>query len=212
MRSCGEALFEALGDAHDPQVLAEAQRLTEELFAGKKADDPNIIDAAVALTAVKGDAAMYDRLLNVVRVTKDPDFRDAALRALTWFESPELVERTLEFAVSDDVRSQDSWGLIALMLERRETQEQAWKFVREHWSEIERKATAAPARTLWRRRALSVRWRSATRWRVFRSAQGGVRRADAGQGAGTDRRLHPAPAGAAQEPNLQQWLAAHSNF
>ncbi len=137
-----EALFEGLGDAGDPQVLAEARRLTEQLFSGQKADDPNIIDAAVALTAAKGDATMYDRLVGVVHDTKDPDFRDAALRALTWFQTPELTQRTLEFAVSDDVRSQDSWGLIALLLERRETQEQAWKFVREHWSQIEHKATA----------------------------------------------------------------------
>jgi aminopeptidase N/puromycin-sensitive aminopeptidase len=138
-----EALFEALGEAHDPQVVAEAQRLTEQLFAAQKTADPNIMDAAVALAAAKGDAAMYDRLLTVVRVTKDPDFREAALRALTWFEAPELVNRTLEFAVSDEVRSQNTWLLIAWMLERRETQEQAWKFVREHWDEIERKATTS---------------------------------------------------------------------
>jgi len=38
-------------------ALAEAQRLTEQLFSGQKAADPNIMDAAVALTAAKGDAA-----------------------------------------------------------------------------------------------------------------------------------------------------------
>ncbi len=136
-----EALFEALGDAHDPEVLDEAQKLTEQLFSGQKPADPNIVDAAVALAAAKGDAAMYDRLLGVVRETKDPDFRAVSLRALTWFDAPELVDRTLKFAVSDEVRSQDSWMLIALLLERRPTQEQAWKYVREHWSEIERRAT-----------------------------------------------------------------------
>ena len=136
-----EALFDALGEAHDPQVLAEAQRLTEQLIAGMKAADPNIVDAAVALTAAKGDAALYDRLMSVIAITKDPDFREAALRALTWFQSPDLAERTLKFAVSDEVRSQDTWLLIAWMLQRRETQEQAWNFVREHWDEIERKST-----------------------------------------------------------------------
>jgi hypothetical protein len=49
--------------------------------------------------------------------------------------------RTLEYAVSDEVRSQDSWTLIALLLSRRETQDQAWEFVQQHWAEIERKAT-----------------------------------------------------------------------
>ena len=119
----------------------EWERLTEQLFSGQKAADPNIMDAAVALTAAKGDAAMYDRLMVVVTTTKDPDFREAALRALTWFQLPSLVERTLQFAVSDNMRSQDSWLLFAWMLDRRETQEQAWKFMRDHWDEIEGKAT-----------------------------------------------------------------------
>ncbi|HWB32456.1 MAG TPA: M1 family metallopeptidase [Acidobacteriaceae bacterium] len=136
-----EALFEALGDAHDTEVLGEAQRLTDQVFSGEKPSDPNIVDAAVALTAEKGDAAMYDRLLHVVRETKDPDFRATALRALTWFEAPQLVDRTLQYAVSDEMRNQDGWSLIALLLSRRETQEQAWTFVKHHWDEIERRST-----------------------------------------------------------------------
>ena len=61
-----ESLFEALGDARDPAVMAEAARLTQQLFSGQKPADPMIVDAAVALAAAKGDAAMYDRLLRVV--------------------------------------------------------------------------------------------------------------------------------------------------
>ena len=44
-----------------------------------------------------------------------------ALRVLTRFEAPELVIRTLLDAVSDEVRNQDAWTLIALLLERRTT-------------------------------------------------------------------------------------------
>ena len=206
-----EALFEALGDAHDPQVLAEAQRLTEQLFSGKKADDPNIIDAAVALTAVKGDAAMYDRLVNVVRVTKDPDFRDASLRALTWFESPELVERTLEFAVSDEVRSQDSWGLIALLLERRETQEQAWKFVREHWDEIARKATAGSGAHIVEAAGSFCSVEKHDQVAEFFAAHK-VESAERTLAKALERISDCTQLRAAQEPNLRQWLAAHGNY
>lgn len=204
-----ESLFEALGDARDEQVLAEAQRLTEQLFSGKKADDPNIIDAAVALTAAKGDAAMYDRLVNVVRVTKDPDFRDAALRALTWFESPELVERTLEFAVSDDVRSQDSWGLIALLLERRETQEQAWKFVRAHWSEIEQRATESSGAHIVEATGsfCSVEKRAEVAG-FFATHK--VESADRTLAKALERISDCAQLRAAQEPDLRQWLLEHS--
>ena len=51
------------------------------------------------------------------------------------------MTRTLEYAVSDKVRSQDSWTLIARLLERRETQDLAWAFVQQHWAEIARRET-----------------------------------------------------------------------
>jgi aminopeptidase N/puromycin-sensitive aminopeptidase len=134
-------LFTALGKAGDPAVLAEAENLTRTLLSGHKPADPGIADEAVALATAKGDTEMYERLMRVGRNTADPDLKEDALRTLTRFQAPALVKRTLEYAVSDEVRSQDSWTLIALLLERRETQDQAWDFVQKHWAEIERKAT-----------------------------------------------------------------------
>jgi aminopeptidase N len=138
-----EELFEALGRAKDPAVLAEADAITRQLFSRRKASDPMIADAAVALASEKGDAAMYDALLKVADTTTDPDLKTAALTALTRFEAPQLVARTLEYSVSDAVRSQDSWTLIAQLLERRETQDQAWEFVTDHWPDVMRKSSAA---------------------------------------------------------------------
>jgi aminopeptidase N len=134
-------LFEALGNAKDPEVLAEAEKVARELFAGEKPSDPMIADAAVALATVNGDTEMYERMMKVSRDATDPDLKEAALHALTRFQAPELVTRTLDYAVSDGVRSQDSWTLIALLLERRPTQDQAWEFVRKNWDAILRKST-----------------------------------------------------------------------
>jgi aminopeptidase N/puromycin-sensitive aminopeptidase len=135
-------LFEELGRAKDPAVMSEAENVTQQLLLGKKPSDPRIADAAVALATEKGDATMYDRLQKVAQNATDPDLKLAALNALTRFQDPALVERTLKYAVSDAVRNQDSWELIAFLLERRETQDQAWKFVQQHWAEIERKQTS----------------------------------------------------------------------
>jgi aminopeptidase N/puromycin-sensitive aminopeptidase len=136
-----ETVFEALGHAKDPAVLAEAQSITTQLLTGHKATDPMLGDSSIALTTPGGNAEMYDRLLKVTRDAKDPDLKEAALHVLARFDAPELVARTLEYSLSDEVRSQDSWALIALLLERRATQEQAWTFVEQHWPEIQRKST-----------------------------------------------------------------------
>jgi aminopeptidase N len=142
-------LFEALGDAQDPAVLAQAESVTKGLFAGTKGahavghnpGDSAIADAAVALAAARGDAEMYDKLLRVAKNSTDPDLKAEALHLLTRFREPLLVVRTLEYAVSDEVRNQDSWTLIALLLARREMQDLTWQFVQQHWAAIARKAT-----------------------------------------------------------------------
>jgi aminopeptidase N/puromycin-sensitive aminopeptidase len=134
-------LFEELGRAGDPAVMAQAQSESNQLFTGHKPTDPMIADAAVALATAKGNSEMYDGLIKVLRVANDPDLKQAALNALTRFEDPPLVKRTLEYAVSDAVRNQDSWALIAQLLERRATQNQAWEFVEQHWAGIDRKST-----------------------------------------------------------------------
>jgi aminopeptidase N/puromycin-sensitive aminopeptidase len=134
-----ETLFKALGRAGDAMVLAQAASETQALFAGQKPTD--VADAAVALVVAKGDAAMYEKMLRVAQTATDPDLKEDALHTLTRFQRPELVARTLEYAVSDEVRSQDRWMLIARLLARRETQDQAWAFVQQHWAEMERKAT-----------------------------------------------------------------------
>ena len=134
-------LFDALGRAKDQAVLAESQSVTRNLLAGQKAPDPTIADAAVALSTPKGDVAMYEGVFKMIAAATDPDLKVTALNALTRFQDPVLVKRTLDYAVSDAVRSQDSWVLIALLLERRETEDQAWQFVEQHWPQITRKST-----------------------------------------------------------------------
>jgi aminopeptidase N/puromycin-sensitive aminopeptidase len=203
-----EALFEALGEARDPAVMAEAQALTQQLFSGQKPADAMLVDAAVALAAAKGDAAMYDRMLGVVRETKDPDFRQEALRALTWFEKPELVERTLEFAVSDEMRSQDSWGLIALLLQRRETQAQAWKFVQQHWPEIERRSTTSSGARIVEATGSFCTVEGRGEVAGFFAAHP-VDSAQRTLSKALDRMDECVRLRAAQEPNLKLWLAAH---
>jgi aminopeptidase N len=129
-------LFQTLGDANDPGVLAEAEELTNQLFAGQKTGRLAILDAAITLTVAHGDAAMYEKLLRVAENATDPDLKTDALHTLARFTDPKLVQRTLDYGASGKVRNQDSWALFALLLQRRETREQAWEYVQEHWETI----------------------------------------------------------------------------
>src|SRR5262249_17789668 len=46
--------------------------------------------------------------------------------------------RTLQFAVSPDVRSQDTLGVIASVMQNPVGQQLGWKFVQSHWADIEK--------------------------------------------------------------------------
>src|SRR5216683_6732005 len=82
-------LFEMLGAARDPAVLAQAQQLTTRIFAVEnkkdKTLDATLSDSAVLVSASNGDAALYDKLLAVSRNSGDPGEKTDALRTLGRF-------------------------------------------------------------------------------------------------------------------------------
>jgi aminopeptidase N/puromycin-sensitive aminopeptidase len=117
--------------------------------------------------------------------------------------------RTLEYAVSDEVRSQDSWTLIALLLSRRATQDLAWQFVQQHWTEIARKATVSSgARIVEATGAFcSVERRDEVASFFAAHPVTSAERTLAKALNGIDDCIHLR---AAQEPELRKWLDAHA--
>jgi aminopeptidase N len=142
------SLFAALGRAHDPAVLLQALQITDDIFSGDKermkAKLSPLADAAVAVTAALGDAALYDKLQTISqKATDDPTLQTQALFTLAAFQDPALVTRTLEYATSGEVRNQDSWILIATLLATPETRDQAWAWVRQNWEKVHAQLTTA---------------------------------------------------------------------
>jgi aminopeptidase N len=94
--------------------------------------------AAVAIAASSGDAGFYDNLLAATKTAKTPEEYYLYLFALSSFSDPALLLRTLEFAISPEVRSQDTLSLIGSVMDNPEGQRLAWDFVRSHWAEVEK--------------------------------------------------------------------------
>jgi len=57
------------------------------------------------------------------------------------FEDPALVQRSLEYSISDQVRSQDAPFLLGALMANSHNREPAWSFIREHWPQVEAKLT-----------------------------------------------------------------------
>jgi len=137
-------LMGVLGMAKDPAVIAEAKKMAETAFSDgrQKGDvDPMITDKAILIAAANGDAALYDKVIALSRNSADPGEKSDALRTLATFKAPELVTRTMDYAVSGEVRNQDSWIPISMLLTDVDTREVAWSYITKNWEKVHAQLT-----------------------------------------------------------------------
>jgi puromycin-sensitive aminopeptidase len=126
-------LFKLLGAAGDPLAVEEARALTDRYFHHDESVDTLLATEAIGIAARSGDAAYYDQVLAWERGAQDPRTRAAALYTLTDFHNPLLVERTLQLAISGEVKNQESHYLLTRLFDAPETRVQAWTFLKQNW-------------------------------------------------------------------------------
>ncbi len=143
-------LFELLGAADDPAVLSQARQTADRIFPAQQGprsrksmreEDAALADAAVAVAAAHGSPDLYNRVLEMSKVERDPARQTEALRTLALFPDPALVTRTLEYSTSGRVRNQDSWIPMVVLLTRRETRDIAWNWIQQHWGLVQAQFT-----------------------------------------------------------------------
>jgi aminopeptidase N/puromycin-sensitive aminopeptidase len=123
----------------DPEVLAEARKLTEQALQNPSSVDHTMAFTVFRLAAMSGDGSLYDRIQAKLD-NKDATSEEYYLyfQTLAEFRDPKLLQRTLDLAISPAVRSQDSLGLIGAVMQNPAGTRPAWDFVRAHWTDIEK--------------------------------------------------------------------------
>jgi aminopeptidase N len=138
-RTLRSRLFGALGyDARDPEILEQARKIADKALDDPASVDREMAGSAFGLAALNGDSAFYDRVMAAMKNPKSPEEYYMYLFTLPSFSDQKLLQRTLEFAISPDVRSQDALGVITSVMGNPAGQQLAWDFVRQHWAEIEK--------------------------------------------------------------------------
>ena len=138
-RTLRSRLFSAAGyDARDPEVLAHARKIADKALDDPSSVDRQIAGGAMALAALNGGEDFYDRLMTALKNPKSPEEYYMYLFTLPQFGDPKLLQRTLEYAISPDVRSQDALGVISGVMNNPEGQKLAWDFVLAHWDAVQK--------------------------------------------------------------------------
>jgi aminopeptidase N/puromycin-sensitive aminopeptidase len=136
-RTLRSRLFDALGyDARDPETLEEARTIADKALADPASVDTEMAGGAFALAALNGDSAFYDRVMAATKNPKSPELYYTYLFTLPRFSDPKLLQRTLDFAISPEVRSQDSLRVITTVMRNPAGRDLAWDFVRSHWDSV----------------------------------------------------------------------------
>ncbi len=120
---------------------AGTQAEARTFYAGRGLDpaaDPGVVAAAIAIVAHAGGEGEIDTFFARFKSAKTPQEEQRYLHALAGFRLPQLVRRTLDLAVSGEVRTQDAPFLVRDLLMGVHSREAAWEFVKVHWEQMER--------------------------------------------------------------------------
>ena len=136
-RALRPELFRALGyDARDPETLEQARKIADQVLANPSSVDRDMAGIALGLAAVHGDSAFYDRVMAATKNPNSPELYNSYLFTLPRFGDPKLLQRTLEFAISPDVRSQDALRVITSVMRNPAGRQLAWDFIQSHWDAV----------------------------------------------------------------------------
>jgi aminopeptidase N len=136
------ALYGLLGNiGADPQIIADARQISEQYLRNPASVDPTLAATALNVAAQNGDGAFFDQLQQVSQTAGDPQLRIQALHALASFRDATLVSRALDYALSAQVKNQDSLRLVELEMRDRRTRDVAWQYVQQNWPRVRAQIT-----------------------------------------------------------------------
>ncbi len=105
------------------------------LDADESANHPEMVAAAIDVVAANGDAADFDRFVELYRKGETPQEVQRYLAALTRFTDPELFDRLLQMCM-DEVRTQNAPYTLGQAMSNPRHGAEAWTFVRDRWDTI----------------------------------------------------------------------------
>ena len=137
------ALPEGLSPAEIDAVVKARIAAGEDLYRldrGAFSDiDPELVAAATVVVAATGGATDHAAMVEGFRTADTPQEQLRYLYALAEFDDAELIRRTCELAMSDEVKTQNAPFLLRACIANRRHGAVAWDFTARNWDETNRR-------------------------------------------------------------------------
>jgi len=134
----------------DPALIAQAKKLTDAWLKDHRAVDAEMVDAVLAVTARRGNRALFDRLHAAANKESDLRARRRLLRAMGHFEDPAIARDAMALALTDEFDPRDALMLVRGATQMPATRRLAWEFVKTSFDKLaERLPRDTPASFPW---------------------------------------------------------------
>ncbi|EER22934.1 aminopeptidase, putative [Coccidioides posadasii C735 delta SOWgp] len=130
-------MFGAAGAAGDQKVLDAAKDMFSRFSAGDySAIHPNLRGSVFDLVLRNGGEEEYNVILDRYRNAPTSTEKNTALRSLGSAQQPELVQRTLALALSDEVRVQDIYMPLSGLRIHAPSIVARWEWLKANWETV----------------------------------------------------------------------------
>ena len=120
----------------DPATRERAVDLHRAFLDDRQAVDRDVVPAVIGIVADSGGRAEYELFVERYKTAPTPQEEQRYLFGLAGFRQRELLQRTLDRTLTDEVRTQNAPYLINSVLHSLEGGDLAWSFVKQHWDEL----------------------------------------------------------------------------
>ncbi|XP_049545886.1 puromycin-sensitive aminopeptidase isoform X1 [Anopheles darlingi] len=116
-----------------PKTVAEAKRRFKEHAENKSVLPADLRSTCYKAVLQNGDLETYNEMLRLYRATDLHEEKDRISRALGSIGNVDILRKVIEFAMSDEVRAQDSVFVIVSVAMNPRGRDMTWDYFRERW-------------------------------------------------------------------------------
>ena len=125
------AALGVLGD--DQETQATARLVFEESRSAEGLVDAEVANAALGVVAANGDYDDFERFLAISNDSEVPQEVVKFLRAAASVPDQAAAEKLFQMILDGDIRRQDAFWMVAIMLGHRENGPRVWEMMKESW-------------------------------------------------------------------------------
>ncbi|KAK1807888.1 Aminopeptidase 2 mitochondrial [Friedmanniomyces endolithicus] len=133
-------LFGSAASAGDEKAKTATFNMFDKFVKGdRQAIHPNIRGAVYSVVLQYGGEKEYDAILKEYETAKNADERNTALRSVGRAKDPKLIQRSLAYSLSKEVKDQDIYLPLAGLRAHKEGIEAFWTWMKANWATLKKK-------------------------------------------------------------------------